>query len=61
MGFRSRVYYTAKLGKNKKIVSSISTSNYCLWVVIKYFCIGIFYLMFFWIIIPIKLIRKRKQ
>ena len=60
MSFRSRVYHTTKIGKGKRIVSSVSTSDYFLWEIIKLICKACFYIMFFWLIIPIKLIFRKK-
>ena len=60
MSYRSRVYRTTKLKNGDRIVSSIKTSDWAIWQILKWLCKGFFYLMFFWIIIPVKLLKKRK-
>lgn len=60
MSFRSRVYRTTKFKNGDRIVQSMETSDWALWQIIKIVCKSIFYLMFFWIIIPIKLLKRKK-
>ena len=60
MSYRSRVYRTTRLKNGDRIVSSIKTSDWAIWQILKWLCKGFFYLMIFWIIIPIKLLKKRK-
>jgi len=54
MGYRSRVYRTSRLGRGIRIIDSIETSTWIIWNIIKF----IFKLIFFWIYIPIKLLKK---
>ena len=60
MSYRSRVYRTTKLKNGDRIVSSVKTSDWALWQIIKFICKACFYIMFFWLIIPIKLLFKKK-
>lgn len=59
MSFRSRVYKTTKLGNGERMVTSISTSNWFIMQTLKKICKFTVYIMFFWIIIPIKIFKKR--
>ncbi len=59
MSFRSRVYRTKKLKNGDRIVQSMKTSDWALWQIIKFACKVMFYLMFFWIIIPIKILKRK--
>lgn len=61
MSYRSRIYRTTKLKNGDRIVQSMDTSDWALWQIIKSICKAIFYLMFFWIVIPIKIIKKHKS
>ena len=60
MGYRSRVYRTTKLKNGDRIVSSVKTTGWALWNIIKFIFKACFYIMFFWLIIPIKLLFKKK-
>ena len=59
MSFRSRVYKTKKLKNGERVVSSETTSDWALRQIIKSLFKAFFYLLFFWIIIPIKLLKKQ--
>ena len=60
MSYRSRVYRTTKLKNGDRIVSSMKTSDWALWQITKWLFKGLFFLMFFWIIIPIKLLKRKR-
>lgn len=60
MSYRSRVYRTTRLKNGDRIVSSVKTSDWALWNIIKFCFKAMFYLMFFWIIIPVKLLTRKK-
>ena len=60
MSFRSRVYRTTKLKNGETVVSSLKTSHWAIWQIIKFCGKAILYLMFFWIIIPVKLLKRKK-
>lgn len=57
MSRRTRIYETTKIG-NKRMVTSQSLSDYILFGILKWICKAILFCLFFWIIIPLKLIRK---
>ena len=59
MSYRSRVYRTTRLKNGDRIVSSIKTSDWAIWQILKWLFKGFFYLMFFWIIIPVKLLKRK--
>lgn len=59
MAFRTRIYETTRIGKGRRIVRSGTFSDYFLLGIIKFFFKAIFFCCFFWIIIPIKLLKKR--
>lgn len=59
MSFRSRVYRTTKLRNGDRIVQSMKTSDWALWQIIKFLFKRMFYLMFFWVIIPIKILKRK--
>ena len=61
MSHRSRVYRTIRLKNGDRMVSSIKSSDWAIWQILKWIFKGIFYLLFFWIIIPVKLIKNRKR
>lgn len=61
MSYRSRIYRTTKLKNGDRIVSSMRTSNWIIWVIIKYFFKLCFFMMFFWIIIPIKFLKESNE
>lgn len=60
MSFRSRIYRTNKLKNGDRVVSSVKTSDWAIWQIIKFIGKAFFFIMFFWIIIPIKLIKRKK-
>ena len=59
MSYRSRVYRTTRLKNCDRVVSSLKTSDWAIWQIIKFCFKAFFYVMFFWIIIPIKLFKKK--
>ena len=60
MGFRTRIYETVKMGKGKRIVTSGKMSDWFAYGIVKFIFKAMFFLCFFWIIIPIKLLKKKK-
>lgn len=60
MSYRSRVYRTTRLKNGERIVSSMKTSDWAIWQIIKFCCKAFFFLCFFWIIIPVKIFSKKK-
>ena len=61
MGYRSRVYRTTKLKDGRRIVSSVDTDTWIFGEIIKLIFKLFFYILFFWIIIPIKILKHRKR
>ena len=59
MAFRTRVYKTKKIGKGKRIVTSGKVSDFFVMDIISLLFKVFFFCMFFWIIIPIKLLKKK--
>ena len=59
MSYRSRVYKTTKLKNGNRIVASVDTSEWLLCQILNFTFKGAFYLLFFWIIIPIKLFKRK--
>ena len=59
MAFRTRIYETTRIGKGKRIVTSGTLSDYFFYGIVKFFFKAIFFCCFFWIIIPIKLLKRR--
>lgn len=60
MSYRSRVYRMTKLKNGDRVVSSVKKGDYFLWELIKLIFKVFFFIMFFWIIIPVKLIFRKK-
>ena len=56
---RTRIYETGKLKNGKRVVYSGSVSEWFVFGIIKWICKAIFFCMFFWIIIPVKLFRRK--
>lgn len=61
MSYRSRVYRTIRLKNGDRIVSSMKTSDWAIWGICKFFFKAMFFLCFFWIIIPVKLLSKKNK
>ena len=59
MSFRTRIYETHKIGKGKRIVTSGKMSDWFIFGIIKFIVKAFFFCCFFWIIIPIKLLKKK--
>lgn len=57
MSRRTRVYETQRIG-NKRIVTSSSFSDWIFCEIVRWIFKAIFFCMFFWIIIPLKWIKK---
>lgn len=55
---RTRVYETTKLPNGKRIVQSQSLEEYIEVGIVKWIFKVIFFCFFFWIIIPVKLLKK---
>ena len=56
---RSRIYKTHSLGKGVRFVQSGTASEWFVYGIIKWLLKAMFFLCFFWIIIPIKLLKKK--
>lgn len=56
---KTRIYKTTKMKNGAKVVQSGTASEWFVFGLIKGMCKVIFYCMFFWIIIPIKLIKRK--
>lgn len=59
MSMRTRIYGTGKMKNGKRVVQSGTPSEWFIYGIIKGICKAIFFCMFFWIIIPVKLLRKK--
>ncbi len=59
MSFKTRIYQTQKLGNGKRMVTSGTMSDWLAYGVIKFILKATFYCCFFWIIIPVKLLKKK--
>lgn len=57
---KTKIYETKKLGKNKRMVTSMSTGESLFFDILKLVGICFLYLAFFWIIIPVKLLKRKK-
>lgn len=60
MSFRTRIYETKKLNNGKRVVTSGKVSDYFFLRIIKFIFKAFMFCMFFWIIIPVKLIKRKK-
>lgn len=56
---RTRIYKTGRMKNGNKVVFSGSAGEWFVFGIIKWFCKALFFCMFFWIIIPIKLLKKK--
>ena len=60
MAFRTRIYETKKIGNGKRVVTSGKISDYIALNIVKGIFKVLFFICFFWIIIPIKLLNKKQ-
>lgn len=60
MSMKTRIYETGRMGNGKRVVYSGTLSDWFFYGIIKWIFKAIFFCMFFWIIIPVKLMRKSK-
>lgn len=58
---RTRMYETKRYGDGKRIVTSGTPAEWAVYGIIEWIFKAIFYCLFFWIIIPVKLIKRRKN
>ena len=56
---RTRIYQTSRMKTGKRFVQSGTVSEWCVYGIVKWICKAIFYCMFFWIIIPVKLLKRK--
>ena len=56
---RTRIYQTGRMKGGKRIVQSGTLGEWFVFGLVKWFCKIIFFCMFFWIIIPIKLLKGK--
>lgn len=56
---RTRIYETSRMRDGKRVVHSGTPTEWLVYGIIKWLCKAVFYCLFFWIIIPIKLLRKK--
>ena len=56
---RARIYKTSRMKNGKRFVQSGTASEWFVYGMIKWICKAIFYCMFFWIIIPVKLLKRK--
>lgn len=56
---RTRIYQTGRMKGGKRIVQSGTLGEWFIFGLVKWFCKIIFFCMFFWIIIPIKLLKGK--
>lgn len=59
MGFRVRIYETKKLGNGKRLVTSGKVSSWIAYAIVKLLIKTLFFVCFFWLIIPIKILKKK--
>lgn len=55
---RTRIYDVHKTQRGKRVVQSGTVSEWFVFGIIKFIFKTTFYLCFFWLIIPIKLLKK---
>ena len=60
MSYCSRVYKTTKLSNGQRVVSSMDTSDWAILQILKFFVKMPLYLILLPIIIPIKLLKRKK-
>lgn len=58
---RTRIYKTGRMCNGRRVVLSGTPSEWFVVSAIKWVCKAIVYCMFFWIIIPVKLVKRHKN
>ncbi len=56
---RTRIYEIGRMKGGKRVVQSGTLLEWFIYGIIKWICKAIFFCMFFWIIIPVKLLRRK--
>ena len=56
---RMRIYDVGRTANGKRVVTSGSLGEWWAFCAIKWICKAIFFCMFFWIIIPVKLLKRK--
>lgn len=56
---RTRIYDVHKTQRGKRVVQSGTVSEWFVFGIIKFIFKTTFYLCFFWLIIPIKLLKRK--
>ena len=56
---KTRIYETGKTKSGKRVVHSGTATEWLVYGMIKWICKALFFCMFFWIIIPIKLLTGK--
>ena len=56
---RMRIYDVGRTASGKRVVMSGSLGEWWVFGAIKWICKAIFFCMFFWIIIPVKLLKRK--
>ena len=56
---RTRIYRSAKTKSGKRVVQSGTASEWIVYGILAWIFKAIFYCMFFWIIIPVKLLKRK--
>ena len=59
MALKTRIYKTKRMGKGRRVVTSGKVSDFFAMDIIAFIFKAMFFCMFFWIIIPVKLLRKK--
>ena len=59
MSFRSRIYRTVKVGKGRRMIMSGKLSDWIVYDALAWIFRVLYYCCFFWIIIPIKIFKKK--
>lgn len=57
---RTRIYKTARTKHGGRVIQSGTASEWAVYGLIKGLCKMVFYVCFFWIIIPVKLLSRKK-
>ena len=55
---RMRIYDVGRTASGKRVVMSGGLGEWWIFGAIKWICKAIFFCMFFWIIIPVKLLKR---
>lgn len=58
---RSRIYKTGKMSNGSRFVQSGTVGEWLVYGILKWIFKAIFFCLFFWIIIPVKLIKFLKN